>query len=57
MKSVKITDCDGRVLVKVIKRKNGRYDSSVLTDIADKITMEIREENGRKIMFYPEAKK
>jgi len=53
VKSIKITDRNGDVLVYVVHRKGGQYDSKVSRDIADKITMEVRDDNGCKVMFYP----
>ena len=59
MKSVKIIDCNGETLVKVTARKNGTYDIVTLTSIADKIKVEIRDDNNKKVLMlnkrYPVA--
>jgi len=56
MKSVKITDCDGQVLVKITAKKGGIYDVVTLASIADKIKIEIREDGGGKVTMLNERK-
>ena len=56
MKSVKITDCDGPVLVKVTAKNGGIYDVVTLASIADKIKIEIREDGGSKVTMLSERK-
>ena len=54
MKSVKIADIYGRILVKVLRRKNGRYDIKVAKDIENKIDIDIRDDkNCRVILSKP----
>ena len=49
MKSVTIKDLTGKILIKIIHRKSGRYDVEKY-GVVTKIVVEIRDENGRKTL-------
>jgi hypothetical protein len=57
MKSVTIRDCNGRILVKVLARKNGTHECMAAIDIADKIDVEIRDDQNKKVWLTEEVKK
>uniref|UniRef100_A0A6M3J2W9 Uncharacterized protein n=1 Tax=viral metagenome TaxID=1070528 RepID=A0A6M3J2W9_9ZZZZ len=51
MKSVTIRDNRGEVVIKVIHRKNGKYEIIVTPDINRDCDIEVRADDGSKVLF------
>lgn len=49
MKSVTIKDNEGRLLVKIIHRKNGEYELIQICNVA--LDIDVRDEKGCKVIF------
>jgi ribosomal protein L25 (general stress protein Ctc) len=52
MKSVTIKDSKGKILVKVLHRKNGEIDAILHTSIQDRISVDIRDNDNYKIPLF-----
>jgi len=50
IKSITIEDTDGKLLLKIIARKNGRYDMIREVTLKD-LLVEVRNDKNEKIMF------
>lgn len=52
MKSVTVKDRYGKIIIKVIHRKNGRYEIITAKTVHDSgATIEVRDDEGHKVMF------
>jgi len=51
VKSITIKDKKGELILKVIKRKNGRYEMELSSDLKDKIDVTVRDEKGHTVLF------
>jgi len=51
IKSITIKDAIGKVLFKIIARKNGEYDMIRAVSLKD-LMVEVRNEKNEKIMFH-----
>lgn len=51
IKSVTVKDQYGKVLIKVIYRKNGKYETEITKELHNRILIEIRDENNAKVLM------
>jgi len=54
LKSVTIKDKNGTIIIKVIHRKNGKYELIRNADVPCNVVIEVRNDKGRKVMFRKE---
>lgn len=51
IKSVTVKDQYGKILIKVIYRKNGHYETDIAKELHNRILIEIRDENNAKVLM------